>query len=166
MYQRKPITKEGVPAALQKAERYRLINDPTSAESICLDVLEVDPENQQAVVQLLLAYTDQMVDEPAESLRRARAVLPKLNDEYKRAYYAGIISERRAKAQLRRGGPSAGEVAHGWFAEALSWYERAEAMRPPGNDESILRWNACVRLLERSEHVRPRAVEAYEPSLE
>jgi hypothetical protein len=166
MFERKPITKAGVPAALQKAERYRLINDPTSAESICLDVLEVDPSNEQALVTLLLAYTDQMPDGPAEATHHARELLPRLRDEYKRAYYAGIICERRAKAHLRRGGPGVGEMAYGWLREAMSWYERAEAMRPQGNDESLLRWNACVRLIARSEHVKPRGEEEYEPSFE
>jgi len=107
----KPITKDGIPAALQKAERYRVINDPTSAESICLDVLAVSPENQQALVTLLLAITDQFGEEPTEAVRRAQQVLPRLRDEYKRTYYAGIISERRAKAQLRSGTPRSGEMA-------------------------------------------------------
>ena len=71
-FQPKPITKEGVPAALQKAERYRVINDPTSAESICLDVLTVSPDNQQALVTLLLAITDQFGEAPTEGVRRAR----------------------------------------------------------------------------------------------
>ena len=163
---RKPITREGIPSALQKADRYRLINDPTSAESICLDILEIDAENQQALVTLVLALTDQMPDEPTESLRRARELLPRLRDEYKRAYYSGIIAERRAKAQLRRGGHAAGEIAYGWFREALDWYEKAERLRPAGNDEAILRWNSCVRLLDRHEEVKPRPVEEYEPSLE
>ena len=55
----KPITHEGIPSALQKAERYRLLNDSAAAESICLDVLDVDPGNQEALVSLLLAITDQ-----------------------------------------------------------------------------------------------------------
>jgi hypothetical protein len=97
MSELKLIRKEAVPAALQKAERYRLINDPWSAESICLDVLEVDPENQQALIALLLSYTDEMIEQPGEGLRRAREVLPRLTDDYKRAYYAGIIAERRAR---------------------------------------------------------------------
>jgi hypothetical protein len=97
----KSISRSGVPAALQKAERYRLINDPSSAESICLDVLEVDPDNQQAIVTLILAITDQFAAGPAEGVRRAREQLRRLKDEYKRVYHAGIVCERCAKAQLR-----------------------------------------------------------------
>ena len=156
-FQPKPITKDGVAAALQKAERYRVINDPTSAESICLDVLAVSPENQQALVTLLLAITDQFGDAPTEAVRRAQQVLPRLRDEYKRTYYAGIIYERRAKAQLRSGTPRSGEMAYHWLREAMSWYEKAEALRPTGNDEAILRWNTCGRLLARNPHLRPGA---------
>jgi hypothetical protein len=155
----KPISKESVPLALEKAERYRLINDPSSAESICLDVLTVDPENQQALVMLLLAITDQFDEGPVEGVRRAREVLPRLHDHYKRAYYGGIICERCAKAQLRSGGPRSGEMAYHWLSEAMSWYEKAESQRPAGHDEAILRWNTCERLLARHPHLRPGAEE-------
>ncbi|HXY31412.1 MAG TPA: hypothetical protein VEI06_11945 [Gemmatimonadaceae bacterium] len=162
----KPITREAVPAALLKAERYRLIGDPWSAESICLDVLEVEPDNQTALVTLLLALTDEMTETPAESESRAREVLPRLADPYKRAYYAGIVCERRAKAQLKRDPPGAGAVAYALLREAMGWYERAEAIRPPKNDETLLRWNACVRLLRRREQLKPRGDEESEPGLE
>jgi len=165
-FQPKPITKEGIPAALQKAERYRVINDPSSAESICLDVLTVSPDNQQALVTLLLAITDQFGPAPTEGVRRAREVLPRLQDQYKRAYYAGIICERCAKVQLRSGVPRAGERAYHWFREAMSWYEKAESQRPPGNDEAILRWNTCVRLLQRHPELSPSVDEPVHLSLE
>jgi hypothetical protein len=152
--------------ALQKAERYRVINDPTSAESICLDVLTVDPENQQALVTLLLAITDQFDRAPAEGVRRAREVLPRLEDEYKRAYYAGIICERCAKAQIRPDTPGSEETAYHWLREAMDWYEKAEAQRPAKNDEAILRWNTCARLLARNDRLRPRAEEPVELGLE
>lgn len=155
MFEPKPISKEGVPAALQKAERYRVINDPTSAESICLDVLMVSPDDQQALVTLLLAITDQFGEAPTEGVRRAQKVLPRLRDEYKRAYYAGIICERCAKAQLRSGAPKSGEMAYHWLREAMSWYENAESRRPAGNDEAILRWNTCGRLLARHPNLKP-----------
>lgn len=153
----KPISRQSVPLALEKAERYRLINDPSSAESICLDVLTVDPENQQALVTLLLAITDQFDAGPVEGVRRAREVLPRLQDRYKRDYYGGIICERCAKAQLRSGGPRSGEMAYHWLSEAMSCYEKAESQRPAGHDEAILRWNTCERLLARNPHLRPVA---------
>ena len=162
----KPISREGVPAALRKAERYRLINDPSSAESICRDVLTVDPRNQQALVTLLLAITDQFAGAPTEGVRRAQELLPLIESGYERAYYAGIVSERCAKAQLRSEALGSGEMAYHWLREAMSWYEKAEAQRPAGNDESILRWNTCVRLLARHEHLKPRAEERVELTLE
>jgi hypothetical protein len=166
MFQPKPITKDGVPAALQKAERYRIINDPTSAESICLDVLAVSPENQQALVTLLLAITDQFGNAPTEGVRRAREVLPRLEDPYKRVYYAGIICERCAKAQLRLGAPRSGEMAYSWLREAMNWYQKAESQRPAGNDEAILRWNTCGRLLARHPHLQPGTEEPVPLGLE
>jgi hypothetical protein len=166
MFEPKPITKEGIAAALQKAERYRVINDPTSAESICLDVLAVSPENQQALVVLLLAITDQFDTGPTEGVSRARQVLARLQDDYRRAYYAGIICERCAKAQLRAGSLRSGEMAYHWLREAMTWYERAESQRPSGNDDSILRWNTCGRLLERYAELQPGSDEPVMLSLE
>jgi hypothetical protein len=160
----KPITHEGIPAALQKAERYRLLNESSAAESICLDVLEIDPANQEALVSLLLSITDQFAEEMSDGLHRARAVLPRLTDEYERVYYAGIICERRARAQLQRGALGSAEVAAEWFRQAMGWYEKAEKMRPSGNDESILRWNTCVRMLGR--HERVHVAGDYEPALD
>ncbi len=89
MFELKPIAKASIAQALQKAERYRIINDPSSAESICLDVLQVDPENQEALVTLLLAITDQFTEGPTEGVHRAQGLLPSLHDGYKRAYDAG-----------------------------------------------------------------------------
>jgi hypothetical protein len=160
----KPITHEGIPAALQKAERYRLLNESSAAESICLDVLEIDPTNQEALVALLLAITDQFGEEMSDGVHRAREVLPRIRDEYERNYYSGIICERRARAQLHRGALGSAEVAAEWFREAMECYEKAESMRPHGNDESILRWNTCVRMLSR--HERVESPREYEPALD
>src|SRR5579862_440330 len=149
----KPITPAGITAALQKAERYRLLNDAVAAESICLDVLDIDADNQEALVSLVLSITDQLDHELTEGVARARKVLPRVTDEYERTYLAGIICERRGKAQLHRGALGSAEVAADWFRDAMTWYAKAEAMRPAGNDESILRWNTCVRLLGKHEPI-------------
>ena len=157
MFDPKPISRDAVPGALAKAERYRLLNEPGEAESICLDVLQIEPANQEALVMLILALTDQFRDETSASRHaaaRAGEVVPRLSDEYDRLYYAGIIRERRARAVLQRDRYAATATATEWLREALSFFERAEAIRPPHNDDAVLRWNACARLLERLPQVQ------------
>jgi hypothetical protein len=155
MFPLKPLHEDAVEAALVKAERYRLLNEPGEAESICLDVLAIEPDNQPARIALLLALTDQFAED-GHAYQRARDVLAGITGEYERAYYGGIIAERRAKAQLtRRVGASMGTFE--WLLEAMNSYERAEAIRPPGNDDALLRWNACVRFLERHPQLRAAA---------
>jgi hypothetical protein len=166
MLEPKRLTREGIPRALERAERYRFLNEPVEAESICLDVLAADPQNEQALVTLLLALTDQFDEGSAEALHQARELLPRLRSEYERAYYAGLISERRAKAQLRHGGPGAGFAAYDSFQDAMSWYAKAERLRPPGNDDALLRWNTCARILQRRADVTPAPEDRSEPPLE
>lgn len=161
----KPITKDGIPGALAKAERYRLLNDPAGAESICLDVLAVEPAHQAALVTLLLARTDQIHQTLGAGVAKARDVLNRLDDPYERAYYAGLICERRGQAQLRNPAPGAAAAAWDWLTEAMNHYARAEAIRPPGNDDAILRWNACARALDDNPDIAPRAEPGYEPVL-
>ena len=162
----RPISRAGVAAALAKAERYRLINDPSSAESICLDILAVEPQNQAALVTLLLAITDQFPHAPGSGAQRAREIVPRLDDPYRRAYYAGIISERLAKAQLSTPKFRHGDMAYHQLRDAMEWYEKAEAIRPEGNDEAILRWNSCARLLEGHKELAPRDDGPVDPDLE
>jgi hypothetical protein len=155
MFQLKRITREAIPGALEKALRYRLLNEPQEAESICLDVLAVEPGHAEALVMLVLALTDQFDKQYAEALGRAKEVLPRLPAGYEQAYYEGIVNERWAKAQLDRGVPS--HVVCGWFREAMHSYERALDRAAPGNADAALRWNACVRVLARLECDEPAA---------
>ena len=144
----KPMSKDAVPSALAKAERYRLLNEPGEAESICLDILQVDPRNEDALVMLLLALTDQFpYDSSSKTVARANDIAAGLATPYDRLYYSGIVRERRAKAVLQRDRFGAATVAVEWLREAMTFYERAEAVRPAQNDDSLLRWNACARLL-------------------
>ena len=145
----KTISPDAVPRAMQKAERYRLLNQSWATESICLDILEVDPNNQQVLVMLLLSLTDQFGPEPRELSRRAREVQERLVDPYQRLYYAGIISERLGHAQLAQAAMHAEAMAHESLQAAMTAFEQAEALRQPGNDDAILRWNTCARSLER-----------------
>jgi hypothetical protein len=155
MLKPKPITKEAVPAALEKALRYRLLNEPVEAESICHDVLEVDPSNQDALITMLLALTDQFETKVGEAFDGAKHVLPRFDGQYERAYYEGIIYERWGKAQLARGLP--GEAAYSWFRQAMRCYENAERLSLPDDADAILRWNTCVRMLNRFAGITPAA---------
>jgi hypothetical protein len=147
MIRLKNISKKGVQKALAKAERYRLLNEPKEAESICLDVLAVDPKNPRALVMLLLSLTDQFDDEMGELSNRAKELIERLGSKYERAYYEGIIHERQAKTALRRDTPGNQRDAYEWLQDAMKCFERAESLRPPGNDDAILRWNTCARLI-------------------
>ena len=160
----KTLSLDAVPRALEKAVRYRLLNEPSEAESICLDALEVDPDNQEAITTLLLALTDQF-DHDQTTVRRAVDTASRLGDEYERQYYKGLIYERRAKALLRNRAPRGAPRAYEWLREAMTFYESAEAIRPENNDDAILRWNACARLIMSDSHLAPGVEEPREPLL-
>jgi hypothetical protein len=147
MIEPKRIPKDSVPAALEKALRYRLLNEPRQAESICLDVLLVDSENQEALITLVLALTDQFPVEKAPALDAAKSAVRRLNSEYHQAYYEGIVSERWATAQLAGDMPQ--EIAFDWFRQAMRSYEKAQALSAPDDPDPILRWNSCVRRISR-----------------
>jgi hypothetical protein len=161
MFDLKPLSKDAVESALAKAERYRFLNEPGEAESICLDVLEVDPDNQQAQIGLLLALSDQFAD-AFGAAARAQQLAAQLRGEYEKLYYSGLVAERRAKAHLHRGG-AASQGAYEWLMDALEYFQRAEQVRPPGNDDAILRWNACVRVLRQHPNLQPAGDSREEP---
>lgn len=142
----KPISKESIPEAISKVELYRYLNEPEEAESICRDILATDPHNQLALRLLGLTLTDQFAGSRSDRYAEAERIFESLTDPYERLYYPGILHERRAKAQLR-----AGHLPHTLlvlFEKAMHYFEEAEKVRPPGNDDAILRWNRCLRLLQ------------------
>jgi hypothetical protein len=147
--QLKPLPKASVPAALAKAERYRLLNDPSAAESICRDILLVEPTHQAALEMLILALADQFQDVAHRvTPQQPIALLAQLEGEYAQRYYHGIIHERWGKALLSRGVTGADRRAYQYLREAMQQYESALAVHPAGNDDAILRWNSCVRCIE------------------
>ena len=146
MFQLKPLHHEAVPAALEKANRYRLLNEPGAAESIYLDILAVEPDNQEALKNIVLAMSDRFGKDYAVGDTHINDYVAKLTDRYERAYYTGVVYERRAKATLAKGGLQAYEL----FVTAMDWFEQAEALRPAGNDDPILRWNGCARIINRN----------------
>ena len=166
MAELKRLHKDALPAAVEKAIRYRLLNEPAEAESICLDVLEADPQNQEAIITLLLALTDRFTKGYGVSDTQIKQLLARIRDEYERAYYSGIIAERRAKAKLSQHTPGCRFQAYELFREAMDWFEKAEAIRPSGNDDALLRWNTCARIIERNKLVPREEEEPVEFPLE
>lgn len=142
----KPILKTGIAEAISKIELYRYLNQSEEAESICQDILAVEPENQLALRLLGLVITDQFTGAPSDRSAEAEKIFQSLADPYERFYYTGLLQERQAKAQLRAGRPAYTLLV--LFEEAMRCYEEAEKIRPPDNDDAILRWNRCVRLLQ------------------
>lgn len=160
-FELKPISVESIPEALAKVERYRLLNEPNQAESICLDILTVDPNHQDALVMLLLSRADQFG--AGASADSAREVLKRLTGEYERAYYAGIIWERLAHSQLRQRIPGSNPAAYHLLRQAMTCYEQAEPLRPAGNDDAILRWNTCARVIMANPELRPMPQDELQP---
>ena len=167
MFELKPLSKDAIARSLDKAVRYRLLNQPVDAESICLDILEIEPDNQKAIITLILSVTDQFErgKKISAKVKQATELLPRLDDEYVREYYTGIINERRAKAVLQRGTPGCEHDAYDWFRDAMDHFEKAIKIKPSGNDDAILRWNGCVRMINRNK-LEPRKEERVEPYLE
>ena len=166
MSELKSLHKEAIPAALEKAMRYRLLNEPAEAESICLDVLKTDPENQEAIITLLLALTDRLTKGYGVSDTQIKQLLGRIRSDYERAYYSGICAERRAKTKLTQNTPGCRFQAYDLFREAMNLFVKAEAIRPPGNADAMLRWNTCARIIERNNLVAREEEEPIEFPLE
>jgi len=157
----KRISADAVEHSVERAAHYRLLNDPEQAESICLDILAVEPKNERARITLILSLTDQFrTSVGSHGVRRAKEQVAKLPSEYERAYYAGLVAERQGRAHLLHGGMER-TFAYEGLHEAMEHYERADALKPAGVDDAILRWNACARTILR-ENLEPRR---HEPEL-
>jgi tetratricopeptide (TPR) repeat protein len=155
MFTLKTPNMESIQSALQKAERYRLLNEPREAESISLDILQVDPDNQEALIMLILAHTDMFKTEFNPAFNNALSVIEQLHDEHYKTYYRGIIFERRAKAHLSRSEPSSNNMAYDFFIKAMAEYEQILESNPDSTQDAALRWNTCARVLNESSNLKP-----------
>jgi len=149
MFELKPISKDAIPQALERAMRYRLLNDPWQAESICRDILQAEPDNHQAKITLILSITDQFDGRYRGYPSEAMELISRLEDSYERLYYQGLIYERQASAAMKRGVPRSKYIAYELLRKAMGFYQKAEKSRPDKNEESLLRWNACVRMINK-----------------
>src|SRR6516165_7437328 len=129
----KSISTDAVPKALEKAERYRLLNEPSLAESICLDILAISPSHQQALISLLLARTDQFGY--GATMKSAEEVLMRIEGAYERAYYTGLVWERQGHAYIRQRGHFSHANSYHALRQAMECYEQAAEFRPQGNDD-------------------------------
>lgn len=151
----KPLKPEAISAALDKAKRYRLLNEPDDAESICLDILACQPGHQEALINLLLALTDKFPHSGVvPAFEQAQEIVPKLDSSYSKSYYKGVIFERRAKYHLKQGGPGAGTAAYEWFVKAMNAFSEALSADDPKSQEAVLRWNCCARILNNQPDVK------------
>ena len=164
VFELKPLAKEGIESSLGKAEHYRLLNQPRLAESICLDVLLITPDNQRASVILLLALTDQFGESSSKTANQALSIAKSLKDEYARIYYTGIVHERQGATALKSGTPGSDFDAYEWYREAMEFYEEADAINRDGNNDPVLRWNTCARIIMEY-HLRERPTDNF-PVLE
>ena len=152
-FELKPISVQSIHQALEKVERYRLLNEPALAESICLDVLAIVPDHQQALIFLLLARTDQFQGNVQP--KGALEILPQIKGPYEQAYYAGVIWERLGHARIREGHQGALSSAYHGLRDAMAYYEKAMSLAPAGNDDAILRWNTCARTIMQNPQIQP-----------
>lgn len=149
-YALKQLPRANLDAAVAKAAHYRDLNQPEEAESICRDVLDVDPHNQAAWKILGLAITDRFATGQVGLLEEAVEAFERLGDEYERVYHVGVAWERAAKAHLERNEAHSAVTS---FEHALRLFEQAENLRRDSPDP-ILRWNRCVRLLSNHPSLR------------
>lgn len=147
MFELKKLGKEAIPAAIEKANQYRLLNEPGATESICLDILEVEPDNQEALVIIILAMTDRLNRDYSVGDSQIQTYLDKLTDDFQKAYYKGIVYERRAKALLRKNAMGNEATIYELFRQAMDCFEKAENLSSDKNDNALLRWNSCARII-------------------
>ena len=165
MLKLKSLTPTGIERALERAEFFRLLNEPSQSESVCLDILAADPSNQRALVTLILALTDQFARSVAVSDARLFELIQKVTDEYQSTFLTAVVYERRARAVLEQHLPQSTFIAYELCSQAMGLYEVAEKVRPGGNDDSILRWNACVRMIQQHK-LEPQSSEPSDTLLE
>lgn len=160
----KPLSPNAIPLALERAMRYRLLNDPWQAESICRDILRAVPDHQEALRMQVMCMTDQFGQPGDQGMKAVLDVVARLTNPYEREYCTGIVHERQAGAALRRGNPQSHEIAYDLLLHAMECYAKAEPLRPENNEDPILRWNACLRTIKRH-HLRPAVHDEGSPQM-
>ena len=158
----KSLSPAAVDGALRLAADSRKGGQAQTCESVCHDVLQAEPRNQEALRLLLLSHADRFDADSSQHEMGARDAQSRLTSAYDRAFYDGYIMHRLAQAAIASGSPSAARIVYDLLTGAMASYEDAERMRPDGNDDAVLLWNACHRLLQSTPHSGPRETQAFE----
>ena len=140
----KQLRARNLTAAVALAKHYRDLNQPEDAESICRDILEVSPGDDDAWRTLGLALTDQFPASWMTLFDDACAAFAKLSSKYERMYYTALAWERYAKAQLVAG--RANNAIHA-FEQAVRLFDKADEIGMADDPGPILHYNRCVRAL-------------------
>ncbi|HIC40565.1 MAG TPA: hypothetical protein EYO74_04090 [Piscirickettsiaceae bacterium] len=149
------IHKDAISTVLDKARQYRSLREPDLAISICIDVFAVDADNQDALVIYILALTDQYSHQHGKlQPKKVTEAIARLTSEFHKIYYTGIFLERKARSLLKN--PMSESFAYEGLMEAIAKYEMAEKMAPKHCADPILRYNSCLRTIEK-ENLKPRA---------
>lgn len=150
MLQFKHIPKESIPEAIAKAKHYRLLNEPWQAESICRDILRIEPNHQETLVILLLSITDQFDAHVCmTSIIEAKKLCKSMQSKYEKWFYKALVEECSGKASLKRDTPRSEYIAYEYYSKAIEFYEKSEKNQPKGNLDCILRRNACIRAINK-----------------
>ncbi|MFK7928529.1 MAG: hypothetical protein AB8H79_10085 [Myxococcota bacterium] len=153
-FELKRLSPSTIPRALEKVHLYRVLNMPHLAESICHDVLAVEPNHTKALQELILTIADQYGSKSKRvSKVTVKELIGRLPDDYQRAYYSGLNAERRALAVMNTN--AIGHAVYEWLRKAMEHYEAAIAHSPDHNDDAVLRWNTCARILNANPSLRP-----------
>jgi hypothetical protein len=155
MFEMKPLSSDTLESAQAKAVRFRLLNEPKLAESVCRDILAVDPRHRDATVTLVLSLSDQFRAKDGGMCKEALGLVANLESEYDREYYTGVVCERRAIGKLEAARPGSGHMAYDLLVKAMGHFEAAEALSLPDNDDAVLRWNTCARIINSRSDVTP-----------
>jgi len=159
----KQLRARNLRAAVDLAKQYRDLNQPEDAESICRDVLEVSPYDEDAWRTLGLALTDQFASSWMMLFDEACAAFSNLRSEYEKLYFTGVAWERYAKAQLGAG--HSNNAIHA-FEQAMELFDRADGLGSADDPRPVLHYNRCVRALTRTPELAHVSMVPEEPAFE
>ena len=141
-----------------------MLNEPGEAESICLDILETDPENQPALITLLLALTDRFSKGYGVSDTQANHCSRGSRANTSAPTTRGFWPSAGPRRNSRRDTPGP-VITPTMIVRSDAAVREGRNVRPPGNDDALLRWNTCARMMAKNK-LAARDEDRTEPVLE